>query len=338
MPTPSKTQVLLRVHAVALNPGGYKTIKYLPSIMVKKPAIPEMDVAGTIVSVGTDVQQWHPGDKVFGIIPASDMFRRRQGGLTEYALLQAENMYVFLLLNRTLMCRYSKPDFLSYEEASSIMVCALTAYQYLLKFPKVPLSRGQSIFINGGSGGVGLFAIQIARTIVGESGKIVASCSSRNMKLVQEAGANEVIDYKSVDLPQHLSQKYGSDRFDMVLDTVGSFDLYTASPKFLKDTSDFMPVAFELPNERRGILSVIANLVAALFLPKWLGGVPRRFTMNVTSANSRDIKEIGSLIERKEIKPVLDSIWAFDSDGIRGAYQKIMTGHAAGKVVVKIRD
>lgn len=218
------------------------------------------------------------------------------------------------------------------------MVCGLTAYQYLLKFPKAPLSRGQSIFINGGSGGVGTFAVQVARSIVGETGRIVASCSSRNISLVQQIGADEVIDYKSVDLPRHLSQRFCSDPFDMVLDTVGSFDLYTASPKFLKDTGDFMPVAFELPSDRRGILSVIANLVAALFLPRLLGGVPRRFIVRVTRTNPEDIKEVGNLIERKEVKPVLDSIWTFDADGIKGAYQKIMTGHAAGKVVIKIRD
>lgn len=92
IPTPGSNQVLIRVHAAALNPSGYKMMKYFPSIAVKKPAIPENDVAGIVVSVGADIQQWHPGDKVFGIIRASDMFRRGQGGLSEYALLHANNM------------------------------------------------------------------------------------------------------------------------------------------------------------------------------------------------------------------------------------------------------
>jgi len=93
IPSPSATQVLIRVHVVALNPGSYITMKYFPSIMVKKPAIPETDVSGIIVSVGADVKQWKIGDKVYGIIPAWDMIRKRQGGLTEYTLLQEENMY-----------------------------------------------------------------------------------------------------------------------------------------------------------------------------------------------------------------------------------------------------
>ena len=116
IPTPSPTQVLLRVHAVALNPAGYKTMKDMPSIAVKKPAIPELDVAGTIMAVGTDVQRWHPGDKVFGIIPGSDMFRRQLGGLSEYTLLHQDNMSSSFS-NSTLMCSCSKPDFLSWEEA-----------------------------------------------------------------------------------------------------------------------------------------------------------------------------------------------------------------------------
>ena len=233
---------------------------------------------------------------------------------------------------------YRKPDFLTWEEASAIPVACLTAYQYILKYPKVPLSKGQSIFINGGSGGVGLFAVQIAHTIVGETGHVVASCSARNVTLVKQVGAAEVIDYTSVNVPEHLSQNYGNSKFDMVVDTVGSFDLYNASPNFLKDSGEFMSVALETPSNRRGYLSIFGNLFAALFLPTWLRGVPRRFTMNVAKVVPSDLKEIGRLIDRKQIKPIVDSVWNFDDEGIKGAYQRIMTGHAAGKVIVKIRE
>ena len=93
IPSPGVAEVLLRVHAVGLNIGSSISMKTMPSFMIKKPAIPETDVAGTIVSVGKEVQQWKEGDQVFGAIPASDMYRRHQGGLREYALLKAENMY-----------------------------------------------------------------------------------------------------------------------------------------------------------------------------------------------------------------------------------------------------
>ena len=93
IPAPSSGEVVIRVHAVSLNPGSYKIMRGdFSSIAVKKPAIPELDVSGTIVSVGEGVQRWAPGDKVFGSIPAIDMIRGRQGGLREYTPLKAENM------------------------------------------------------------------------------------------------------------------------------------------------------------------------------------------------------------------------------------------------------
>jgi NADPH:quinone reductase-like Zn-dependent oxidoreductase len=155
------------------------------------------------------------------------------------------------------------------------------------------------------------------------------------LKLVKQVVAADVIDYTSVNLCDYLSQNYSASRFDMIVDTIGSYDLYGTSPKFLKDTGDFMPVAIEMTSERRGYMSIFVNLIGALILPAWSGGVPRRFTMAVAEA---DLKEIGRMIQSKEIKPVLDSVWSFDDEGIKGAYQKLMTGHAAGNVVVKIRD
>ena len=97
IPAPSANEVLLRVHAVALSRGGYTMIKHLPSILMKKPAIPEPDVSGTIVSVGTDVRQWAVGDKVFGTMSARELLRERRGGLTEYTLVHADNMLSPLL-------------------------------------------------------------------------------------------------------------------------------------------------------------------------------------------------------------------------------------------------
>lgn len=208
----------------------------------------------------------------------------------------------------------------------------------MAKFPKRPLSKGQSIFINGGSGGVGFFAVQIARIIVGESGKVVASCSSRNIDLVKRLGADDVIDYTSVNLLTYLKEHYASDRFDMVLDNVGSFNLYNACPAFLKEKGDFMALALETPSKERGTLSVVGNVLAGLFLPSWLGGIPRRLIMRIMNATAEDMNTIGGMVERKELKSVVDSVWKFDDEGIKGAYEKLMGGHAAGKVVVKIHD
>jgi NADPH:quinone reductase-like Zn-dependent oxidoreductase len=94
LPTPSATQILLKVHAVALNPVGYKAILHFPSFMVKKPCIPESDVAGTIVAVGEGVTKWKVGQNVYGIVPANDVFSSGQGGLAEYTLVKEEHLYV----------------------------------------------------------------------------------------------------------------------------------------------------------------------------------------------------------------------------------------------------
>ena len=174
-----------------------------------------------------------------------------------------------------MVCRYRKPSFLSWEEASSISLTAITAYQNLLKDPRTPLSKGQSIFINGGSGGVGLFAIQIARYIVGETGKVVVSCSAPNHELVKQYGADEAFDYTSINLPSYLSQNYASSRFDLVLDAVGSLELFHACASFLKPRGEYILIALDIPSSIGGFVAMFVDLVRTCLLPTFLGGVPR---------------------------------------------------------------
>jgi reticulon-4-interacting protein 1, mitochondrial len=225
---------------------------------------------------------------------------------------------------------------MSWEEASSICLTALTAYQGLVLDPKRPLAKGQSVFINGGSGGVGLFAIQIARHIVGETGKVVTSCSSRNIEFVKQYGADAAVDYTSVPLPKYLSQHYSDARFDLILDCVGSFDLYNASPHFLSPHGDFVLVGLSVPKGVGGFFRLISQGCAALLLPRFLGGVSRRFVVSVMNVSKVGLTKIGNMVDREEIRPVVDSVWEFNDEGVKGAYSKIMSGHARGKVIVKI--
>jgi len=176
------------------------------------------------------------------------------------------------------------------------------------------------------------------RVIVGEAGKIIASCSSRNVDLVKQLGADEVIDYTSVNIVDHLSQKYPL-QFDLILDNAGSLDLYNATPKILKDTGEFVAISTLAPGKKWGYLSLFRNLLAALFLPKWLGGVPRPYVMKVVKVPAKeDFNEIAGFIERKEIKPIVDSVWNFDDQGVSGGYHRVVSGHPVGKVIVKIRE
>jgi reticulon-4-interacting protein 1, mitochondrial len=181
-----------------------------------------------------------------------------------------------------------------------------------------------------------LFAIQIARHIVSETGRVVTSCSSRNIELVKKHGADEAIDYTSVDLPAYLSQTYSNARFDLVLDCVGSFELYNASPGFLNPTGDFVLIGIDVPQSFREFLTLAYNLAFAMLLPTFLGGVPRRFKVSLIKVTKEHIEAVGNLVQSRVIVPVLDSTWKFDDNGIKGAYAKIMTRHARGKVVIKI--
>jgi reticulon-4-interacting protein 1, mitochondrial len=221
------------------------------------------------------------------------------------------------------------------EEASGISLSALTAYQGLLSIPRIPLFKGQSVFINGGSGGVGLFAIQIARYIVGETGKVVTSCSSRNIELVKKYGADEAIDYTIVNLSLHLSQTYSDSRFDLILDCVGSFEMFRACPAFLKPQGDFVIIGMDVPHTSMGLIATLIKIATVMFLPTFLGGVPRRLRLFVMDVSKEHVECVGSLAERKEIRPVVDSIWQFD-DGVKEAYSKIMSNHARGKVVIQV--
>jgi reticulon-4-interacting protein 1, mitochondrial len=232
--------------------------------------------------------------------------------------------------------RYPKPDFLSFEQASSIYLSTLTAYQCLICEPRVRLIPGQSVFINGGSGGVGLYAVQIARNIVGETGKVVASCSSRNAELVKENGADQVIDYTAVDLPRYLSDTFKFARFDLILDCIGSDDLLTACPIFLKPKGSFVIVGMDVPHTWMGILNKFFKLATAMFLPTFLGGLPRHIALCIIGITNERIEDVGGFVKRKDIRPVLDSVWTFDDEGIKAAYQKIMSRRARGKVVIKI--
>lgn len=183
---------------------------------------------------------------------------------------------------------------------------------------------------------MGLFAIQIARHIVSESGRVVTSCSSRNIELVKKHGADEVIDYTSVDLPAYLSQTYSNARFDLVLDCVGSFELFNASPGFLNPKGDFVRIAMDVPQSFWEFLTLASRLAQAMLLPTFLGGVPRQFRMTRIKVTKEHIDGVGNLMQNREMTPVLDSTWKFNDDGIKGAYARIMTGRARGKVVIKI--
>jgi NADPH:quinone reductase-like Zn-dependent oxidoreductase len=232
-----------------------------------------------------------------------------------------------------------KPEFLTWEEAGSISLTALTAWQALVEEPKSTLTTGMNVFVNGGSGGVGLFSIQMARYLVGKQGKVVTTCSSKNVPFVKEYGVDDAIDYTSIkDLPKYLREQYSSDKFDVIVDCIGDFAIYNGCPGYLNPRGDYIVIGAPIPKGVGGLIGMLGKIGAAVLWPGFLGGVPRRFVMSVMQATEEKMTKVGELVERKEVRTVVDSVWGFDDEGVKGAYRKIMTGHARGKVVIKITE
>lgn len=192
-PTPAITtpdDVLIRVSHAALNHGGSFVMQLVPTMIRKTPAIPEWDFAGTVVDSGHSVpEDLKPGTPVFGVVTASRHMKTGGGTLAEYVVCPA-----------SLVVR--KPINMSFEEAAGLVVAGCTAMQLL---DRSGLKPGDSVLVNGGSGGIGVMAVQLARNAVGESGKVVATCSGANVELVKTLGADEVTFFQTQRCsPLHL--------------------------------------------------------------------------------------------------------------------------------------
>ena len=175
----SPTSVLIRVSHAALNPGGSIFMQLCPFIFRASPAIPELDFSGTITRIGSDVpsaRNLKPGTQVFGSVPISAHTGSSSGALAEYVVVPAD--YVI-----------PKPVNVSFEEVAGLPVAGSTA---LAVVEKARLKRGDSVLVNGASGGVGSMVIQMVRDAVGESGTVVAICSRKNFEMVKQLGADEV--------------------------------------------------------------------------------------------------------------------------------------------------
>jgi NADPH:quinone reductase-like Zn-dependent oxidoreductase len=205
-PNPNDDEVLVRIHAAAANPLDYHVMKGLPffirlilplfglSVGVRRPKNPRLgaDIAGRVEAVGMNVNQFRPGDEVFGVCGGD------KGGFAEYACAQADRLAL-------------KPTNRSFEEAAAVPVAAVTALQGLRD--KGHIQSGQKVLVNGASGGVGTFAVQIAKAFQTE---VTGVCSTRNLDMVRAIGADHVIDYTRADFTK------SGQRYDLIYDVVGN--------------------------------------------------------------------------------------------------------------------
>lgn len=299
-PVPADNEVLVKVRAASVNPLDWHFMRGAPYVMrldagIGAPKNPRlgMDFSGTIESVGKSVTRFKPGDEVFG---------SRNGAFAEYVRVRED---------RALML---KPANVTHEQAAAVPIAAVTALQALRDHGH--LKPGQKVLINGASGGVGTFAVQIAKSYGAE---VTGVCSTRNVQLVRSLGADHVVDYTQQDFIQ------GDQRYDLILDTVGNRPLLDYR-RVLTPSGIFVIVGGPSDNPWIGPLTVA--LKAKLLSPF----VGQEFKFFMAKMNPQDLHVLGELMQSGKVTPVIDQ--RFPLRETPAAIRHVETGHARGKVIV----
>lgn len=300
-PAPRDDEVLIHVHAVSVNAGDLHLLRGEPFLLrlfsgLRKPKqkILGADVAGRIEAVGRNVKRFQPGDEVFG-----DLSRCGRGGFAEYVCAR-ENALVL------------KPANLTFEQAAAVPVAGVTALQGLRG--KGQIKPGQKVLVNGASGGVGTFAVQIAKALGAE---VTGVCSTKNVDRVRSIGADYVIDYTQEDFTTN------GQRYDLILAANGYHPLSMYKRA--------------LSPEGRYVMSggSDAQMFQAILLGPWISMVGKQKMGNVLAGpDQRDLAFLGELLERGKVVPVIDRRYPLSE--VAQAIRYLEEGHARGKVVITV--
>ena len=305
VPKPKADQHLVKILAVALNPIDYKPAE-IPGVgrfAITKPATPGIDYAGTIVKPASN-SALKAGQLVFGAAGTSPL---AGGGLAEYAVSASS-------------AAAAVPTGVKPVDAATIPVAGLTAYQSIVQHVK----KGDKLFINGGSGGTGVFGIQIAKAA---GCHVTTTCSATNVELCKSLGADRVVDYRSENVVEALKQS--GFKFDHAVDNVGgNRELWWRSHEYLKEDGQYVVVGAE-PS-----LAGFSDNMKWKILPGFLGGVKRKVTGFWPQPNLADLQQIAEWIAEGKVKPVIDEKFSFEQ--APQAIERLKTGRAKGKIIVEI--
>ncbi|KDR81832.1 hypothetical protein GALMADRAFT_152645 [Galerina marginata CBS 339.88] len=309
-------EVLVQVQAAALNPVGYKLMKVLPNFIAGRPRVPEFDLSGVIVDANNT--RFSNGDQVYGWVPSNLLRKTNQGSLAQYAKVPADALVI-------------RPPSVTPVQASGFTLAGLTAYDAIIK--KANIQSGQTIFIHGGSTSVGAFAIQLAKI---RGARVTACASGKNENFVRGIGADEFVDYTKVSLPQYLAENNSTTKFDYIFEAVGINDpsLYTCSDSYLSPTGAFLSVGPQPKDMSLSEIYSFVKSVSAMFTPKLIGGAKARFINVMVINDIKDAEQFQRYVAEGSLKPIVDSV--FDFDQALKAYDRLISGRATGKVVVKV--
>ena len=270
------------------------------------PATPGLDFCGRVTGIHPSETTVKEGQRVFGAMPAVPKF----GTLGQFIVVP-RGQYALL------------PEGLTPNDAAAIGTAGLTAYQSLL--PKV-VKKSSKVFINGGSGGCGTYAIQFAKVM---GAHVTTTCSTANVQLCKSLGADEVLDYKKVDFITELDRK--GRIFDLAVDNVGTpSNLYQLSSKFLTPQGIFALVALS------PTFGSIGGLAKKMLLPGFLGGGKNKFAFVACNNNTKDLDQIGKLVVEGKVKPVIDEVFRFED--VPAAFAKLREGRTKGKIVITVSN
>ncbi|OJT39403.1 NADP-dependent oxidoreductase [Serratia plymuthica] len=312
-PTLNANEILVKVYAVGLNPidNMIPTGIFKPVLNFQLPATLGSDLSGVVIAVGSRVTGFKPGDAIFASI-----FDMGRGSLAEFAVVP-ENAAAM------------KPANLDFVQAASLPMVSLTSWQALKE--RAGLRPGQKVFIPAGSGGIGTFAIQLAKYLGATVG---TTTSTGNVEWVSRLGADEVVDYKKQEFDNVLSG------YDIVLGTIRG-DAIEKSTKILKPGGTIVsligPLDAAFARVRR--LNFFLTFVFGLMSRKIMRLSKKRgitYSFLFVRPEGEQLSQIGKLLETEQIKPVIDKVFSFVDTKDALAY--LDQGHAKGKVVVKMQE
>lgn len=305
-PTITDNEILVQVHAMALNPVDYKATEAgLPLSLMGSMLIPGSDFCGKVAKTGRNINEYQIGEWVFGT---------KVGSLAKGSLAQ------YISVGKEMLAKL--PEGVSVDDAAAIGIVGLTEYQSIA--PNV--QPGDKIFIHGGSGGTGVYGIQIAKAL---GCHVTTTCSTPNIDLCKSVGADEVIDYKTTDIITALSEK--GQIFKLVVDNVSTpVELYKKSAAFLTPDGKFVQVGGSAS------LGSISQVATNLLLPSFLGGGKNKYQMILTKPSTDDLKLFGVWMKEGKIRGVLDQVFEWE-DAVK-AFEKLKTGRARGKIIIHVKQ
>jgi len=312
LPEVKENEVLVEVYAAAVNllDSKIKTGEFKLILPYKLPLILGHDVAGIIAKVGKNVKKFKVGDEVYSR-PADHHI----GTFAEFIAVDENDVAL-------------KPKNISMEEAASIPLVALTAWQVLIE--RGQIKKGQKVFIQAGSGGVGTIAIQLAKYL---GATVATTASTKSFDLLKDLGADVIIDYKNSDFEEKLSE------YDVVLNSQDQKTL-EKSLRILKSGGKLISISgpptpdFAKEINAPWFIKIILSLISS-GIRKKAKNKNVDYSFLFMKANGQQLSEIASLVEAEKIKPIVDKIFSFEETNHALSY--VESGRAKGKVVIKIK-